>query len=153
MTVVGAVRPVNLRFRYTVEINRFTSFAFNKVGALSMESATVDYYEGGAVIPIKLPGRVTVADIEMSRGAGLDHEMYDWALEVVDVVRDGGLVQNQFKRDLDVVQRDRDGSEVYRWNVYGAWPKKFVAGEWDSTSDEAVIQNMTLCVDAFKLVR
>jgi phage tail-like protein len=152
MPIIGSARPVNVRFKFTVEVDDFVSFAFNKMGELSYEVAQIDYYEGGAITPIKIPGRVTVSDVELSRGAGLDADMYNWAKQVMDIVKGGGLVQNDYKRNFDVVQRDTSGAEVRRWAVKGAWPKKFVAGEWDNDSDEATIESLTLAIDTFELV-
>lgn len=152
MPVTGTVRPVNVRFKFTVEIDGFTSFAFNKMGELSYEVAQIDYYEGGALLPIKVPGRVTVSDVELSRGAGFDQDLYYWARQVVDVVKQGGLVQEDYKKNFDLVQRDRAGNEVARWACKGAWPKKFVAGEWDNDSDEATVQSVTLAIDTFEYV-
>lgn len=153
MTVIGSERPAHLRFKFTIEIDGFTHVGFQKMGELSQEVAEVAYYEGGSVTPLKLPGRVTVADVELSRGAGLDHDFYNWAKEVIDVVSGGGLIGGDYKRQFDLVQRDRDGSEIHRWNCTGAWPKKFVAGEWDNDADEVVIQSLTLAIDAFRLVQ
>jgi phage tail-like protein len=153
MALTGAARPVNVRYKFTIEIDDFTSFAFNKMGELSFEVAQIDYFEGGAITPIKIPGRVTVSDVELSRGAGLDQEMWNWAKQVVDLLKGGGLVQDDYKRNFDLVQRDRTGAEVYRWACKGAWPKKFVAGEWDNDSDEPTIQMLTLAIDTFELVQ
>ena len=38
-----------------------------------------------------------------------------------------------------------------RWTLYGAWPTKFVAGEWDNSSDENVIESVTLTYDYFEM--
>lgn len=150
--ITGAARPVHVRFRFTVEVDGFTSFGFNKMSELSAEVAEIAYYEGGAAKPIKVPGRVTVTDVTLTRGAGLDLEMYLWFKQVIDLIKDGGLVANDYKRNLEIVQRDNDGSEIIRWKLTGGWPKKFNAGEWDNDSDEATIQELVLAIDDFELV-
>lgn len=152
MGVVGAVRPVHLRFAFTVEVDGITHAGFQKMSELSAEVAQVDYFEGGSSKPIKLPGRVTVSDITLSRGAGLDNQLYRWFMQVINLIKGGGLVSPDFKRSFDLVERDNDGTELRRWEVNGAWPKKFVAGEWDNDSDEATIEEVTLAVDDFRLV-
>jgi len=151
-TVIGAVRPVHLRWRFTVEIDRFASFAFTKMGAFKIEFDVDKLYEGGSMLPIQTPSRATIPDVEFTRGAGLDHDMYEWALEVADIFKNGGLPDGQYKRDGDVVQRDRTGAEVHRHHFIGGWPKVFDAGEWDNNSDEHKINSMTLVMDAWKLV-
>jgi phage tail-like protein len=64
-----------------------------------------------------------------------------------------GLVDNAYKRNLDIVQQDRDGTTLRRWSLTGAWPVKFVAGEWDNEADENVIESVTLTFDFFELVQ
>jgi hypothetical protein len=55
-----------------------------------------------------------------------------------------------YKRNLDIVQQDRDGVTLRRWSLSRAWPVKFVAGEWDNESDENVIESVTLTYDFFE---
>ncbi len=62
-----------------------------------------------------------------------------------------GLVEPYFKRNLDIVQQDRDGSTLRRWTLHNAWPVKFKAGDWDNESDENVIESLTLTFDFFDL--
>jgi hypothetical protein len=47
---------------------------------------------------------------------------------------------------------NRGGGERLRYRLYGAWPKRFVAGMWDGTSDEKVIESMTLAYDYFEKI-
>ena len=62
-----------------------------------------------------------------------------------------GLNDVEYKRNLDIVQQDRDGTTLRRWSLTGAWPVKFVAGDWDNEADENVIESVTLTYDFFKL--
>ena len=64
-----------------------------------------------------------------------------------------GLTDVNYKRNLDVVQQDRDGVTLRRWSLSRAWPIKFVAGEWDNESDENVIEQVTLTYDFFELAQ
>ena len=60
-----------------------------------------------------------------------------------------GLTDVNYKRNIDIVQQDRDGTTLRRWTLSGAWPVKFVAGDWDNESDENVIE----AVKSFALFR
>ena len=55
-----------------------------------------------------------------------------------------GLTDVNYKRNIDIVQQDRDGSTLRRWSLSSAWPVKFVAGDWDNEADENVIESVTL---------
>lgn len=64
-----------------------------------------------------------------------------------------GLADVNYKRNLDIVQQDRDGTTLRRWSLSRAWPVKFVAGDWDNESDENVIESVTLTYDFFEVVQ
>ena len=78
---------------------------------------------------------------------------FDWFQDVA--INSSGLGLNDigYKRNLDIVQQDRDGTTLRRWSISRAWPIKFVAGEWDNESDENVIESVTLTFDFFELVQ
>ncbi|OHD18493.1 MAG: phage tail protein [Spirochaetes bacterium GWB1_59_5] len=152
MPVQGTPRTFQKKFKFVVDIFGFGSAAFNKCSELSAEVEKVEYYEGGALIPDKSPGRVKFTDITLERGATIDEDMYKWFLDMARVsVHPGvGLVDPLYKKDLAIIQKDRDETILHRWNVYGAWPVKFTAGEWDNGVDENVIEMLTLTFDYFE---
>ena len=148
----GNPRVFHKKFKFLVEIDGIGSAAFQKCSELSAEIAKVEYSEGGTVIPNKSPGRMTFSDITLDRGATSDRDLFDWFKSVWDASSSEGVVEPEFRRSLDVVQLDRDGSELRRWTLYNAWPTKFNAGEWDNEADENVIEQVTLTFDYFDIV-
>ena len=115
--------------------------------------ANVQYFEGGSLIPNKSPGRLTFADVTLERGATSDRGPLRLVSEVAATPRaTAGLIEPDYKRNLDIVQQDRDGTTLRRWSLTGAWPVKFVAGEWDNDADENVIESVTLTYDFFTRV-
>jgi phage tail-like protein len=151
MTVLGTPRSFHHRYAFVAEIPGVGSAAFSSCGELSVEAAVVTHWEGGRIIPHKAPGRLTFADVQLERGATRDRDLHDWFLEVANAASGRGLVDSRYKRTVDVVQLDRDGSTLRRWTLYNAWPSRFVAGEWDNDSDEVVIESVTLVYDYFTL--
>jgi phage tail-like protein len=145
----GQPRSFHKKFKFVFEIDNFGFFGFQKCSELSAEIAKIEYHEGGALLPDKSPGRVTVADLTIERAATSDNDLFGWFQEVADLNLGAGLVEPQFKRAGDIVQLDRDGSELRRWGCTGLWPTKFVAGDWDNESDENVIEKATLALDTF----
>jgi phage tail-like protein len=147
MGVLSKPRRLQQKWKYTVEVDGFASHAFNKCSAIEWETGDVEHWEGGNVIAHKEPGRVTVTDVTLDRGVGLDGDMHDWALECIDFTKNGGQVPQDLKRNLDVVERARDGSEVKRTTCFNAYPKKYVFGEYDSDADEVVVEQLVLRYD------
>jgi phage tail-like protein len=150
MPIIGTPRSFHKRFKFIVEVDGLTSAGFQKCSELSVEVAKVEQWEGGAITPNKSPGRLTFSDVTLERGATMDHELYDWFLQVADAAAHVGKVEPQYKRGLDIVQLDLDGTSLRRWSLSGAWPTKFVAGEWDNTADENVLESVTLTYDFFE---
>jgi len=153
MAVIGTPRTFHKRFKFIVEIDDVASAGFQKCSELSVEVANVQYFEGGTLIPNKSPGRLTFADVTLERGATSDKDLFNWLSQVADASANTGLNEPEFKRNLDIIQQDRDGSTLRRWRLSGAWPVKFVAGEWDNEADENVIESVTLTYDFFELVQ
>ena len=152
MAIIGNPRSFHKRFKFKIEADGFAHAGFQKCSELSVEVANVQYFEGGALIPNKSPGRLTFADVTLERGATRDRDLFRWFQDVALTASGLGLPDPHYKRNLDIVQQDRDGSTLRRWSLTGAWPVKFVAGEWDNESDENVIESVTLTFDYFELV-
>jgi len=150
MPIIGTPRSFHKRFSFVVESD-LANAGFQKCSELSVEVSNIEYYEGGSLVPHKSPGRLKFADITLERGATKDHDLFDWMQQVADAAANAGLVEPRFKRNVDLVQQDRDGSTLRRWSIAGAWPVKFVAGAWDNEADENVIESVTLTYDYFTL--
>lgn len=148
-TVIGQGRVYHKKFKFLVEVDTFGSSEWEKCSEISAEVAKVEQWEGGALIPNKSPGRVTVADVTLDRGCTSDEDCFTWFQQVADIVANAGLVDNSYKRAVDVVQRDRDNKTLRRWRLANAWPCKFKAGEWDNTSDENTMEGITITFDTF----
>lgn len=149
MPIQGNPRSFHKRFKYIVEIDGFASAGFQKCSELSMEVGKVEYREGGSLIPNKSPGLLNMTDVTLERGATTDLELYTWFKEVAYAASGLGLKDEEYKRDFDIVQQDRDGSEQRRWNVTKGWPTKFVAGDWDNDAEEVNITSVTVTFDFF----
>jgi len=130
MAIIGNPRSFHKRWKFVVEADGVRSSGFQKCSELSVEVAKVEYHEGGALIPNKSPGRLTFSDVTLERGAAKDRDLYDWLRSVANTATGLGQIDPLYKRSLDIVQQDRDGTTLRRWSLSGAWPTKFVAGEW-----------------------
>lgn len=149
-TILGQPTSYQHRYRFLVEIDDFSRASFTKCSALEAEIAKVETWEGGALTAHKEPGRVTFSDVTLERGVTDDQDCYTWFKDVVQSYRDAGRVSPEYYRNVDIVQLDRDGSELRRWTLEEAWPTKFTAGEWDNEADEATVEMLTLTFRLFK---
>ena len=114
MTVIGNPRSFHKKFKFIVEIDDVGHAGFQKCSELSVEVANVQYFEGGSLIPNKSPGRLTFSDVTLERGATEDRDLFDWFQDVAITSSGLGLTDGNDKRNLDVVQQDRDGVTLHR---------------------------------------
>ena len=159
INMLGSQRELFPKHQFVVDVMPDMSAGFQKCSELSYEVAKIEYWEGGSMIPWKTPGRVTVADITLERGASQSGKFYEWATLVANVsvgnfpTRGSGALTPGYLKDIDIVQHDRDGTTSLRvWRCYNSWVQKFVAGDWDNTTDEVVIESLTLTFDWFELL-
>lgn len=153
--VFGSPRSFHKKFKFLVQVDGFqgeAKAAFQKCSEVSVEVAKVEYSEGGTLIPDKSPGRITVTDVTLERGVTKNQDLYDWFVDVANISANKGLVDPQYKRMVEVVQQDRDGTTLRRWRLHNAWPVKFVAGDWDNEADENVIESVTFTYDYPQLI-
>lgn len=158
--ILGGQRELFPKHLFLVEVRAGWWAGFQKCSELSYEIAKIEYWEGGSIIPWKVPGRTTFTDITLERGASTSRKFYDWAIQVANasivtdkVTRGAGDSIGTYMESVDIIQLDRDGqTELRVWRCYNAWVQKFVAGDWDNTADEVVIEQLVLTYDYFDLV-
>jgi phage tail-like protein len=158
--LLGSQRQLFPKHQFLVDVKEDMSQGFEKCSELSFDVAKIDYWEGGSMIPWKVPGRVTFADVTLTRGACTSIEFYEWATQVANAsvglfpTRGWGMpTPGYIVPSIRIKQLDRDGKSVLRaWEVHNAWVQKFIAGEWDNSADGVVIESMTLAYDYFELV-
>lgn len=152
MPVTGTPRNYDKKFLFAVEIDGLDVAWFESVSGLESEVGVVEQHEGGDPnVADQSPGKVKFSAVTLTLGATDNHELYDWYLLVIDAEAGTGVVDAEYKKNVSIVQKDRDGSEKRRWDLFECWPSKFKAGEWDAKAEENVMQEVTLTVKRWKL--
>jgi phage tail-like protein len=154
MAVLGKVRSYHNKFMFSVEIDDFEEFCFHKAGPLESKIKKIEFWPGCTLIPDKSAGTVEYEDISLERGVQTgDDDMYDWHLECINAASGTGEPEDSYKRNLSLVQRDRDSSARKKWNIYNAWPCEYKAGDWDaSAGSDKTIEMSKLTYDYFEQV-
>lgn len=150
--VKGSPRSYHKKYKFIIEANGIECAEFEKCSKLEAEIAAAERNEGGRAVPRKNLGRVKVSDLTLSRGASKDKDLYNWFKLAIDMVGDTGLKDDEYKKDLDIVVQDRDGSTIGRWRCYNCQPQKFSPGEWDNTSDDDLMEEITIALESFEYV-
>lgn len=149
MSVIGKPRSYFKQFNFKIEIPGVAFTGFQKCGEIKADVAVVEQWEGGARAAEKSIGRYKTADVTLERGATMDLDLWKWFKQVANIAENTALVDNEYKKTLDIVQLDNDGSELRRWTLHDAWPNSFTAGAYDNTADANVMESLTLTYKYF----
>lgn len=131
------------KFKFIVEIDGFAEAGFMKAGPMKSSVEEVLYREGGSEFPEKDPGIGNVENLILEKGATDNDDMYDWFSNIVTgAVGEGGVD----KRNISIVQQDRSGNELERWNNYNVFPLSFQAGDHDASDSTKNIRSIELAI-------
>jgi phage tail-like protein len=153
MAIFSVHKNFHKKFTFTIEVSGIEEATFQTCSEIAVEVAKIEHFEGGVLIPDKMPGRVTWPDITLTRGATSSLALWQWMREVTTCApATGGTgaeseTPDAFKRTFDIVQRDRRRTEIQRWTVWGVWPVRWSSGDWDNNTDEVRIESVTFAYD------
>lgn len=119
--------------------------------------------------PRKIPGLASFKPIQLTRGvlpapakntiSTGNKDFFTWVSTVVSfnpalaimgdisgTSRNSINKQNQdFRKDLIIIQRDREGRAAKRWYIMNAWPVSYKGGsDLDATSESKAVESLTL---------
>jgi phage tail-like protein len=146
-------------FRFQVEVDNFSRFGFTKCSGLTVSVEEVKYREGGSnTTPQKSPGLADFPSITLERGqilatgAGGD-DFIVWFTQVFDASAKTARSSKTFRKDIDIVQFDKEGNEARRWRLDEAWPSALTgAPDLDALSSENAIEKLVIAHEGFKLI-
>lgn len=124
---------------------------FSKAGPLKAAIAVSSLRHGGSMIPVKQSSLVTFENITLERGATQDGALQTWFAQVVTPTPGGGGLGFAYKRDLDIVELDRDSiTTLNRWRVFRAFPVDYTPADGYDNEDEGfVMESVELTYDFF----
>jgi phage tail-like protein len=152
-TIQGQPRRYDKKFLFAIEIAGMQVSWFHKISPLENESAVIEQFEAGNHnVADQSPGRVKFTPISLSIGATDNKELYLWRQQVIDATADSGQPDAEYKRNVAILVLDRNGKEKRRYNLFEAFPTKYVAGEFDAGAEENIIEEITLTYKRFERI-
>jgi phage tail-like protein len=129
-------------FAYILEVDGRGSIAyFTKCSGLSIDIEGAEHKTispSGAYIKTSIPGRVSVGDIEMSRGLTSDTGLEDWA----DEVASGKVSDARANGAISITTLT--GDVVAQFKFENGWPSKWSGPSLSSSGTEAAIESLTI---------
>lgn len=128
-------------YNFALQFEGISTGGFLEASGFGANIEVIPYREAGAGTTVRsLPGLVTHAPLTLRYGVSSDAALWAWFRNVSSGVPD--------RRNMSIVQFDNDGTtEAFRWNLFGAWPSAFVAGERTARVSDVAIETLTLVYD------
>lgn len=137
MPITGQPRDPYQQFRFEINIDGMGSARFTKGSELVCEIGEAVYWEGGALVPEKLSGRLTFSNISLERGASNDYDLYNWMISTANAASGKG---KRDPRNFTYKQKDYDGSAAEYFNGFEGQCRKWSSGPFDNTTDEVRVE-------------
>jgi len=163
-------------------ISQFARVGFTSVTIPEFTTASTKYRENtDNYVMRKIPGLMHYNDITMERGVmptpegqsdvkkaiGSNKDFYRWLTKVntanpaismigeITGTKSTTLLKQSenFRKDMIIILRDREGKAAKRWYIVNAWPSRYKgSSDLDSNSESKAIESLTLTYElAFEL--
>ena len=106
---------------------------------------------GDTNFDVKTAGRVAVGNGTLNkimRASGPDNFMWNWRMMCQDQIAGGGLIPDEYKRTIIVVEFAEGGdTPINTWRWTGCWPTKINGQQNSRTESGNTIESIELSVD------
>jgi len=136
------LQPVYYRsFQFLVEIDN-VGIGCQEVGGLDATIDMTEYREGGMALgTVKLPGQTKHSNLSLKRGYTNDKQLYTWFEDVMT-----GRTE-KIRRHISVIQIDMNGKEVFRGNLYNAFPVKYTGPAFNAKGNDLSIETLEVAYE------
>lgn len=129
-------------FMFRVSISGLpSSVGFQKIGGLSREVAVTEYLENMYDHVHKLPGRESVGEVTLERGMYADN----YSQKLYEKV----FKNNNVRSTVTITVLNRFGSVKRTFQCAECWFSKYEVGDLDATSDDVIIETLTMQFEYF----
>lgn len=126
---------------FGLEIGGVMIAQFRKCSGIESETEATEYKAAtkeGKMIITYVPGAEKWPPFTLSKPQSGTKELWDWRKQVLD-----GNVDSA-RRDGSIVLMDSTKKEIARWNFVRGWPSKWSGGEFDASSNDVAMEEITI---------
>ncbi len=121
---------------------------FSEVSGLNVETKVIEYREGNSKTfsPIKMPGLKSYGNIVLKRGAlAKDNSLFEWWNKA--------QLNKIERKDVIISLLDEKHEPVITWKLLNAFPIKMDNANYNSTSNEVLIETIELANEGLEVSR
>ncbi len=149
----NAQRQYLTKHLFEVECAGVVFGRFMKASVISDETEAIEIREGGRNYPRYMPGTSKTAELTLERGiAAEDTDLINWKAQVSNSRTDVALADDQYKRDLDLVQYNAARVVRRRVRLFNAWIKTLSLGDVDASASEVQVETAVLVYESWEVI-
>lgn len=135
------------KYNYELLIDQNEVAGFSEVSAPDITSDPVEYREGNGAVksPSKQPGILKYTNVTLKRGTTESNVFVDWMKEIRN-----GYAQ---RKTVVITLMDDEMKETASWQLEKAWPTKYVAPDFNATSNEVAIESLELVCEGVTRIK
>lgn len=135
-------------FLFRVEVDGFDGeIGFTRVSGLNEETEVVPYRVGSDPMKMrKLRGLTDFGNITLERGLDPNGIFRLWRNLVAnsELEHETGASMDNVRRTTTITLKDAEGRDVYRWEIFRAWPPVRNVEDLDASSSDVLLENVEL---------
>lgn len=137
-------------FKFKVKIDGQIVAGLSKMSALKKSTEGIDWFEAGDNFnPRRLPGKTKYEAITLEKGMTDDKVFENWA-NLVNKYKGNAISPDEFRKDIQILVCDMNGSPKITFNVFNCWVSEFQAvPDMDATQNGVAIQTIKLENEGF----
>lgn len=135
------------KYNYRVLIDQTAEAGFSEVSGPDISSDPVEYRPGNMAgkNPRKQPGILKYSNVTLKRGTTESQAFVDWMKEIQN--------GKASRKTMIVSLMDDEMQEVASWQLEKAWPTKYIAPDFNATSNEVAIESLELVCEGVTRIR
>ena len=135
----GSEKDPHLGLRFWVSIDSIEIAGFSECSALTVETETFDYAEGGMNDYVhRLPVRTKYGNITLKRGINEGRELFDWFKLCL---RDGGS-RAMPRKNVSILIYDSQQKVARRYDLHDAYPVKWTGPDLKSDAGAVAVETL-----------
>jgi phage tail-like protein len=143
-------------FKYRIWFGGVEVAACRKMSTLDATVNTVKFRAGNnpSSVDQVMPGRVEYQPVTFESGMTNDDSLERWANELIKHdASDGARVpEPNFRRLVEILVMDIDGTPVKKYVLHDAFPTKYSISELDASGNDVLIETLELTHHGFERV-
>jgi len=139
-------------FRFKVKWDNLYVAGLTKMGALKRTTEIVEFREAGEnIVPRKLPGKTSFADVTLEAGITYDSAFEDWANLVNDFASHSITNLGEFRKNITIDVFNEAGQKALSYNLYRCWVAEYQAlPDLDAGANAVAITTIKLAFEWFE---